>query len=54
MLVKPEIVEEDDLREFMKALYEALLEKKGSGIYSNWIKKYDLTLIYKNLEIRNF
>ena len=44
---------QDDFSQFIKILYKALLARKGNGIYSNWIKEYDLTLIYENLEIKN-
>ncbi|MFW2079082.1 hypothetical protein ACG94X_15480 [Acinetobacter sp. ULE_I010] len=43
----------DELVQIIKTLYEALLIRKSNGIYSNWIKKFDLTLIYQNLEMKN-
>ena len=43
----------NEFNHLIQVLYEALLARKGNGIYSNWIKEYDLILIYENLEIKN-
>lgn len=43
----------EELMQIIRTLYEALLIRQGSGIYSNWIKKFDLTLIYQKLEMKN-